>query len=146
MSRAAILTGLAFALVGMVGCSSTPTAASAPASGQPAATVPASGSELGPAEFGAAITVPGTTVVDVRTADEFATGHLEGAVNIDVTSDGFAATVAELDPSGTYALYCRSGNRSGTAMAAMTGAGFDSVYHLGGGITAWQSWGGEILS
>lgn len=63
-----------------------------------------------------------TVVVDVRTAAEYAEGHLQGAVNVDVQDAGFADAVAELDPGVPYVVYCRSGNRSAAAAATMTDA------------------------
>lgn len=76
-----------------------------------------------------------TAVIDVRTASEYAEGHLEGAINIDVQSASFATDVSQLDPSGTYVVYCRSGNRSKTAIDTMTGLGFSSLIN-GGGLQA----------
>ncbi len=70
---------------------------------------------------------PGTIIIDVRTPAEFATGHLEGALNIDVQSPDFAAKISELDPSQSYFVYCRSGNRSGQAMAQMSTMGFSDM-------------------
>lgn len=78
----------------------------------------------------------GVTILDVRTPQEFADGHIAGAVNIDVSSPDFAQQVAELDPEGTYAVYCRSGNRSRAAMAVMQDAGLADVFGLEGGIGA----------
>lgn len=74
---------------------------------------------------------PGTVVIDVRTPAEFASGHLEGAVNIDVQSPDFDALVSQLDPSGSYVVYCRSGNRSGQAIDRMTGLGFTDLANGG---------------
>lgn len=48
-------------------------------------------------------------MIDVRTPAEFASGHLEGAINIDVQSPDFDQQVAQLDPSATYLVYCRGG-------------------------------------
>ncbi|MGM0385561.1 MAG: rhodanese-like domain-containing protein [Actinomycetota bacterium] len=76
------------------------------------------------------------TIVDVRTPQEFADGHIAGSVNINVGDPDFAQQVAELDPEGTYAVYCRSGNRSRTAMAAMQDAGLADIFGLEGGIGA----------
>ncbi|MBV6728983.1 rhodanese-like domain-containing protein [Nocardioides daeguensis] len=73
-----------------------------------------------------------TTVVDVRTAEEFAAGHLEGAVNIDVSAPDFEAQLAQLDPAATYIVYCHSGNRSAQATAAMAALGFAEVVDAGG--------------
>lgn len=72
-----------------------------------------------------------TVVIDVRTPTEFAAGHLEGAVNIDVQSPDFEAQVSALDPSGTYYVYCRSGNRSAQAIDRMEAAGFTALVNGG---------------
>lgn len=74
----------------------------------------------------------GTVIIDVRTPAEFATGHLEGALNIDVQSADFAAQISQLDPSGDFFVYCRSGNRSGQAMSQMSALGFTSMINGGG--------------
>ena len=73
-----------------------------------------------------------TAVVDVRTPAEFAEGHLDGAVNIDFESGNFASEIAKLDPTGTYVLYCRSGNRAGKALSQMQTLGFTNVTNAGG--------------
>ena len=96
--------------------------------------------------FATAVASPGVTVVDVRTPEEFAAGHLRGAVNIDVNGPDFKAAVGELSKDGEYALYCRSGNRSATALATMKDLGFTHAYHLGGGIGAWTAAGGEVVT
>jgi len=111
-----------------------------------ASVAPASGAELDAAGFASASKRPGTVIIDVRTPAEFAEGHLAGAVNIDVESPDFAARIAQLDPAGTYAVYCRSGNRSAAALSQMATVGFTNIYHLGGGIGAWQAAGGEVVT
>lgn len=111
-----------------------------------AAAAPAAGAELSATDFAAASKRAGTTIIDVRTPAEFADGHLPGAVNIDVQSPDFAARIAQLDPGATYAVYCRSGNRSAAALQLMQSAGLRSAYHLGGGIGAWQEAGGEVVT
>lgn len=73
-----------------------------------------------------------TTVIDVRTPEEYAAGHLDGAVNIDVTAADFDARVAELDPTGVYVVYCRSGSRSAQAAARLEQLGIDDVTDAGG--------------
>ncbi len=72
-----------------------------------------------------------TVVVDVRTPEEFATGHLEGAVNLDVQDPGFAAEVEALGPDAAYVVYCRSGNRSAAAVGLMRDAGLERVTDAG---------------
>lgn len=73
-----------------------------------------------------------TVIVDVRTPGEYATGHLEGAVNIDFQSPSFDDAVAELDPDVDYVAYCQSGNRSSQAVAVMVAA--DLAVQDAGGI------------
>lgn len=80
-------------------------------------------------------------VLDVRTPEEFAAGHLEGAIMIDFYSPDFATDIAELDRDVPYLLYCRSGNRSSQARALMADLGFSDVADLDGGIQAWAAAG-----
>ena len=63
-----------------------------------------------------------TVIVDVRTPAEYATGHLDGAVNIDFQSPSFDDTVADLDSDADYVVYCQSGNRSAQAVSVMVAA------------------------
>lgn len=79
-----------------------------------------------PVELGA-----DSVIIDVRTPGEFAGGHLEGALNIDIQSPDFAAQISQLDPNGDYFVYCRSGNRSGQAISQMTNMGFTSMTNGG---------------
>ena len=72
-----------------------------------------------------------TAVIDVRTPAEFSEGHLEGAVNIDWQDPSFVNKVSELAKEGTYIIYCRSGNRSGQAIEAMTSMGFTDLTNGG---------------
>ena len=72
-----------------------------------------------------------TIVIDVRTPEEYASGHLDGALNIDVQSPDFAQQVSQLDPEATYFIYCRSGNRSGQAMSQMANMGFSNMTNGG---------------
>ena len=72
------------------------------------------------------------TVIDVRTPAEYAEGHLDGAVNIDLQSGSFAAEVSALPADASYIVYCRSGNRSAQAVEVMRQAGFTQVVDAGG--------------
>ena len=144
--RPLLVSVLAVASIALAGCSSDAGSEASVTAGPTAATAPASGAELDAAGFAAALKLPGTTIIDVRTAAEFAEGHLPGAVNIDIASPDFAAQVSALDPSAPYAVYCRSGNRSASALAEMAAVGMTGAYHLGGGIGAWQSAGGEVVT
>lgn len=83
----------------------------------------------------------GLVVLDVRTPEEFATGHLAGAVMIDFNGPEFEAQIDALDRDTPYLLYCRSGNRSGQARALMEQLGFVDVADIDGGILAWEQAG-----
>lgn len=83
-------------------------------------------------------------LVDVRTPEEVAEGHLEGAVNFCINTDGFEAKIETLDKSKAVYVYCRSGGRSARAANLMKEAGFKEVYDLDGGITAWMAAGKEV--
>ena len=112
------------------------------------ATAPASldGQAVDAGAFAALVEQDGVVVLDVRTPEEFAAGHLDGALNVDVSSPQFADRLAELDTDAPYAVYCRSGNRSAQAVTLMQQAGFEQVAHLDGGITAWSADGGEVVT
>ena len=77
-------------------------------------------------------------ILDVRTPDEFAETHIEGALLIDFYDADFANQIAELDPDVPYLVYCRSGNRSGQAVALMEELGFRDVIDIDGGILSWS--------
>ena len=136
-SRRLAATAMAVvAIAGVSACSS-----SSPMTGS---TSQATSQHMAASDFASAMKTPGTIVLDVRTPAEFSTGHLPAAKNVDFEGTGFAAGIAALDKSATYALYCRSGNRSGKAMEQMAAAGFTHVYDLAGGISAWQNMGGAM--
>ncbi len=130
--------------VGLAGCSSDPTATAVEQVAEAPAGLPAPG-RLDVAEFATVITKPGVQIIDVRTPEEFADGHIEGAVNIPVQQAGFAAKVAQLDPKGTYAVYCRSGNRSQPAVAQMKDAGLTNIYELAEGTKGWTADGQPLV-
>lgn len=141
-------TLLIAALVGLTGCSTVTSAPpAAPAASAPAsAEATALGEDLGVADFASLVEQPGVVVLDVRTADEFASGHLPDAINIDINDAGFTDQIASLDADATYAIYCRSGNRSRAALQEMQAAGFANLHHLSGGIGAWQSGGHPVVT
>jgi len=77
-------------------------------------------------------------LIDVRTPKEFAEGHIDGAVNIDVKASNFAERVQSYQ--GKVAVYCRGGRRSLSAAKILAAQGC-TVYNLDGGILAWQKAG-----
>lgn len=132
---------VAVAVVLLTGCASQ-----SPGSPSPQSSEIKSGSTVSVQVFAAAAKEPGTVILDVRRPEEFAAGHLEGALNFNVEDPGFTPRVAALDKTRTYAVYCRSANRSKVAMEVMTGAGFTRVFDLEGGINAWQESGGKVVT
>lgn len=83
-------------------------------------------------------------VLDVRTAEEFAGGHLSGAKQIDFYKDDFKANLAKLDKNKPVFVYCAGGVRSGSAAKILSDMGFKQIYDLKGGIRAWSASGKTI--
>jgi len=84
---------------------------------------------------------PCFTIIDVRTADDFAQEHIECAVNIDFYSASFNQDIKALDRDCSYLVYCHSGGRSSQTLSLMAGLHFREVYNLTSGIRAWQDAG-----
>lgn len=82
-----------------------------------------------------------TTILDVRTPDEFAEGHLRDAKNIPLAD--LASRIGELDKQKTKAVVvvCKQGTRANKAVKMLQKAGFDDVVSLDGGLTAWTAAG-----
>lgn len=82
-----------------------------------------------------------TTILDVRTPDEFAAGHLRDAKNIPLAD--LASRIGELDKQKTKAVVvvCKQGTRADKAVKMLHKAGFDDVVSLDGGLTAWTAAG-----
>jgi rhodanese-related sulfurtransferase len=97
-------------------------------------------------EFSVKAAEPDVITLDVRTPLEFSQGHLENAINIDFQSGNFEAEVSRLDKNATYAVYCRSGNRSGEAVKVMADLGFTSIYDMDGGVIDWASAGKPLYT
>ena len=78
-------------------------------------------------------------LIDVRTPNEFAKGHIKGAKMINFMAPNFEEKMNQLDKKNTsYLVYCAVGGRSRGAMKKMKAAGFKSVYNLAGGVNAWS--------
>jgi len=84
-------------------------------------------------------------LVDVRTPDEFRSGHLAGAVNINFYDTDFAQQMARLDKEKPLMVYCAVGGRSGKAAAQLTQMGFKNVSDLQGGFNAWKAQGKPVV-
>lgn len=88
------------------------------------------------AEFKEFIANPDVQLVDVRTAEEYNTGHIPGSINIDVLK-GYEELTSTLDPERPVALYCRSGRRSENAGWVLEKVFFRNVVDLKGGYNEW---------
>lgn len=80
----------------------------------------------------------GGLLIDVRTAEEYSEGHIEGAVNKDVTNGDFEAFIDSLDTSSPVFVYCQAGGRSGNARDMLVDNDFIEVYNLENGYGAWE--------
>ncbi len=79
--------------------------------------------------------------LDVRTKEEYAGGHIAGAMNIDFYKSDFEHEIKKLDTSKHYIVNCQSGGRSSRTVALMGTLGFSHVTNLEGGIGAWKNAG-----
>ena len=105
-----------------------------------------SATDLSVTEFSSKIAESGVVTLDVRTPGEFTEGYIEGARLIDFQSGNFENEIATLDKNATYAVYCRSGNRSGQAVKVMKDAGFSNVFNMNGGVIEWANAGLPLVS
>ena len=92
-----------------------------------------------PTAFEAKIAMPQVQLVDVRTPQEFANGHLENAKNINFNDARFKQQITLLDKSKPIAVYCGVGGRSGKASKILVELGFKDITDLAGGLTAWTA-------
>ncbi|TFH14832.1 rhodanese-like domain-containing protein [Candidatus Bathyarchaeota archaeon] len=86
---------------------------------------------------------PELVILDVRTDAEYNDGHIEGATNFPV--EELANRLTELDKNSELLVYCRTGNRSSTAVSILEDAGFSKIYHMSEGISAWTQQGYPIV-
>lgn len=78
-------------------------------------------------------------LLDVRTTNEFKSGHIEAAISADVLiSQEFLKKISDLDKDRPVYIYCRSGSRSKKAAQLLCESGFKKVYDLKGGYLTWQ--------
>ena len=77
-------------------------------------------------------------IIDLRSAGEYAGGHIEAAVNIDYSAADFAEALDELDRDKTYLLYSQKDDISGQVLDMMAGLGFTRVYNMLGGMERWK--------
>ena len=84
-------------------------------------------------------------IIDVRTPEEYANGHIEKAINLDFYSETFKDELDTLDRDKVYLIYCRSANRSGKALDMMAELGFSEVYNMLGGMVRWEEVGLPVV-
>ena len=99
---------------------------------------------VNPAEAEKLITDKKVTVLDVRTPEEFASGHIAGAINVNVNGKDFQDKVEKLDKSKPYLVHCAVGMRSAKACKKMNELQFKTLYDLQGGLTAWKKDGKPV--
>jgi rhodanese-related sulfurtransferase len=83
----------------------------------------------------------GVVVLDIRTREEFKARHIAGATNINFRAPDFAKQIAALPKDKPYLLHCASGNRSTQLLPVFKQHDFKSLYHLDGGMKAWEKAG-----
>ena len=106
--------------------------------------VPPSVKNVGVEEFDKLRADKKNVVLDVRTPEEFAKGHIPGAVNVDFNAPDFQKKVAELDKGKTYLVHCAAGVRSAKACTIMDKIAFTSVVNLEPGFRAWEKAGKPV--
>ena len=101
-------------------------------------------SNLSQTEWAKALTKqPEAVILDVRTEEEFESGYIPNAKNIDLRmGPGFIDEINNLEKNKSHYVYCRSGARSAQAVQLMRDLGFNETYNLLGGILDWE---GEVV-
>ena len=84
-------------------------------------------------------------LVDVRTAEEYESGHIQDAVNFDFYSESFQNDILTLDKSSSIILYCRTQNRSTKTANYLKENGYNEISVIAGGITSWVKNGNDLV-
>jgi len=87
-------------------------------------------------------------VLDVRTPEEYAIGHIEGALNINIAEADFSKRISKLDRDKTYIIHCSANvknGRSAKSLEIMSSFGFDKLLNMEGGIIAWEQSGYPLV-
>jgi rhodanese-related sulfurtransferase len=100
--------------------------------------------EINAADFAKRQSKGKTVVLDVRSPEEFAKGHVPGALNIDIHAAGFAEKVSKLDKSKPVLVNCHAGSRGAIASAELVRLGFKTICNLEGGLDAWAKSGHAV--
>jgi thioredoxin 1 len=78
-------------------------------------------------------------IIDVRTPEEFAEGHIKNAVNIDWNNSNFESKISKIDKTKPVLIYCLGGGRSASAASKMKTLGFSQIFELNGGMMSWRN-------
>lgn len=97
---------------------------------------------INPSAYETAINRQSVTIIDVRTPEEYAAGHLPGAVNVNVQNETFAQLILQHSKKKPIYIYCQSGKRSAKASEQMKVLGFKDITDLKGGF---KNWNGAIV-
>ena len=81
---------------------------------------------------------PDIMVLDIRTPEEFISGHIPASINIDYKAENFESELKKLDRSKSYLMHCRSGRRSTAALDTFRKLGFEHIIHIDDGILGWN--------
>ncbi len=81
---------------------------------------------------------PNAILLDVRTPEEYADGHIPNSVLLDYKDPAFTVDVLDLDTDKNYYVYCRSGGRSKAACHILLESGIENAYNLLGGFSQWN--------
>lgn len=105
----------------------------------------ASASDISPKQAADMIKEQSVVIIDVRTPEEFADGHIANSINIDFYESDFKKKAGLLDISKTYVIYCRSGRRSASAEKILKDMGFKNLYNVKEGIIGWKNGGLPVV-
>lgn len=87
-------------------------------------------------------------VLDVRTPEEYGTGHIQEAVNINIAEADFSERVSKLDRDKTYIVHCSANVKNGRtakSLEIMSSLGFEKLLNMEGGIAAWEQSGYPLV-
>jgi rhodanese-related sulfurtransferase len=143
--KASLLLAAALAVSNMSASAQQPgSGAATPKAGAATPTVEAPHKNVTPDEAEKVIqSVKDIVVVDVRTPEEFAVGHIAGAANVSLLDADFDRKIKEYQGKPLL-LHCASGSRSARALTKMRNLQFPEIYHMNGGMRAWESAGKPV--
>ena len=84
-------------------------------------------------------------LVDVRTIEEYESGHIQNAVNFDFYSESFQKEILSFDKNSSIILYCRTQNRSTKTANYLKENGYKEITVIAGGITTWVKNGNDLV-